>query len=401
MIAQASAIPTVALVPDRVDVAIVGSGPVGAALALALSRSGISAVVLEARETPGEDPRALALSYGSALILKRIGVWSRLGDACPITAVHVSQKESLGRVMLASSDAGVPALGYVVNYRDLSRAVGQALRETGLPYLTGAQVVAISSSPQEASARFVHDGVPRPLAASLLAVADGGNCLGAAEGRRRERVRDYGQWAVVAEVKAEKPPSGIAYERFTPGGPVALLPFGAGYALVWTACPELAQELLALGETEFLERLHRHFGDRAGRFTEVGKRAGFPLRLRYARSPAAERIVLLGNAAHTLHPVAGQGLNLGLRDAWELAQRILEGPPSEIGSRTMLARYVKARRLDVMAGIGFTDFLVRIFSNDHPLLAASRSLGLLALDCWPQAKRFLARRMIFGPRGLI
>jgi 2-octaprenyl-6-methoxyphenol hydroxylase len=193
----------------------------------------------------------------------------------------------------------------------------------------------------------------------------------------------------------------VAYERFTPDGPVALLPSGEYFALVWTVSPSLAQEILSLDDAAFLARLHAHFGNRLGKFVETGKRAGFPLALKYATPVTACRTVLIGNAAQTLHPVAGQGFNLGLRDAWELADEIIAPPlsPLELGTPSMLARYGERRRVDSSAGRIFTDSLVRLFSNDDPLLSSMRSLGLSALDCLPQAKRFVARRMMFGARG--
>jgi 2-octaprenyl-6-methoxyphenol hydroxylase len=170
---------------------------------------------------------------------------------------------------------------------------------------------------------------------------------------------------------------------------------------VWTVSPSLAQEILSLDDAAFLTQLHAHFGDRLGKFVETGKRAGFPLALKYATPVTACRTVLIGNAAQTLHPVAGQGFNLGLRDAWELADEIIAPPlsPFELGTPHMLARYGERRRVDSSAGRIFTDSLVKLFSNDDPLLSSLRSLGLSALDCLPQAKRFVARRMMFGARG--
>ncbi|MDE2366394.1 MAG: FAD-dependent monooxygenase, partial [Betaproteobacteria bacterium] len=280
---------------------------------------------------------------------------------------------------------------------------------------------------------FKHDGITKTKTSRLLAVADGGRLTGQIEGVT-QHVQDYEQWAIVAHVKTglhsdfsgvapEKPakgkregkregrqhqlrslrtaqpgPGGIAFERFTSDGPVALLPFGRDFALIWTASPSAAQEILALDDATFLARLHDHFGDRAGNFLEAGQRSGFPLTLKYADPVTAGRVVLVGNAAQTLHPVAGQGFNLGLRDAWELAEEIIASPV-DIGSPAMLARYRDRRRMDSGAGRMFTDSLVRLFSNDNPVLDAMRSMGLSVLDCLPQAKRFVARRMMFGARG--
>jgi 2-octaprenyl-6-methoxyphenol hydroxylase len=178
-----------------------------------------------------------------------------------------------------------------------------------------------------------------------------------------------------------------------------LLPYRDGYELVWTASHEMAQEMLRWDEAAFLAQLQQHFGDRVGKFLSAGTRTCFPLRLRRSPRITLPHTVLLGNAAQTLHPVAGQGFNMGLRDAWELAQEILRVPPELLGAEAMLAEYRKSRRLDRNAGIRFTDGLVRLFSNDLPILRTSRAASLSLLDCLPLAKNFVARRMMFGANG--
>jgi 2-octaprenyl-6-methoxyphenol hydroxylase len=310
----------------------------------------------------------------------------------------------------------------------------EGLEDCDVDYLAGAEVSRLETSAMSGQVEFQHEGVAKKATARLLVLADGGRLAAQIEGVT-QRVYDYEQWAVVARVKTERfaytttPPSakplpaavqhvgtrlprrtdfaakgrkriqpGVAYERFTPEGPVALLPSGKYFALVWTVSPSTAEEILALDDAAFLARLHGHFGDRLGRFTETGKRSGFPLALKYATPVTAPRVVLVGNAAQTLHPVAGQGFNLGLRDAWELAEEIVDWP-AEIGTLPMLARYRAKRRLDSSGGRMFTDSLVKLFSNDDALLRSARSMGLSALDCLPPAKRFVARRMMFGARG--
>lgn len=384
---------------DGLGLVVVGGGPVGAALALALARSGLSITVLEARGEPPavSDPRALALAYGSRLILERLGIWSHLKEVSPITTVHVSQQGALGRAVLTAREAGVPALGYVVSYQELARVMDTALRAAPIRYIPGACATALHTGSERAVIEYRHEAVARRLAARLVAVADGGKWL--AQDGRAVRARDYQQGAVVAQVAAERAPAGVAFERFTPEGPIALLPHAGGLALVWTASAETARELIQLSQREFLARLYSHFGDRVGAFRSAGARASFPLRLRQMRSAIGVRTVLLGNAAHTLHPVAGQGFNLGLRDAWELAELCAQGACAELGSAGMLRRYQRARSLDVGAGVWFTDSLVRLFSNRNPLLSTARSLGLGALQCLPAGRRFLMRRMMFGSRG--
>jgi 2-octaprenyl-6-methoxyphenol hydroxylase len=205
--------------------------------------------------------------------------------------------------------------------------------------------------------------------------------------------------AVVCDVKTELPHANQAFERFTPEGPAALLPKGDRYALVWTARSAEALRIAALPDAAFLAALQRHFGGRQGLFLDAGPRKTFPLRLAWTGSEAAGRVVRIGNAAQILHPVAGQGFNIGLRDAWELASLCGDTPPAELGDAAMLAAYARGRRSDVLGGVGFTDFLVRMFSNDIGLLRHARGLGLLALEALPPLKTFVARRMMFGARG--
>lgn len=375
-------------------VLIVGAGPVGAVCALALRQQGIVARVLEAQPADARaDMRTLALSHGSRLILERLGVWNRLHGATPITRIHVSQRGALGVARLAAEEIGVPALGYVLPYAELTAALKQMLGDAGVAVEYGVAVDRIESG---AEAATLHAADGRTLAAPLLVVADGG---------RGDQVppprfeRDYDQMAVVCDVETELPHANQAFERFTPQGPAALLPKDDRYALVWTARSDEAQRIAALPDAEFLAALQRHFGGRQGRFLQAGPRKTFPLRLAYTGSEAAGRVVRIGNAAQTLHPVAGQGFNIGLRDAWELASLCGDTTETETGGATMLAAYARGRRADVMGGLGFTDFLVRVFSNDVAPLRHARGLGLLALEALPPLKTFVARRMMFGARG--
>jgi 2-octaprenyl-6-methoxyphenol hydroxylase len=413
------------------DIAIIGGGPVGASLALALRDSGLDVRVLEARkpDAAAPDPRALALSYGSSLILDRLGVWQELDGVSAIRNIHISQQHSFGRAQLNASDLKVPELGYVLPYPALHGALHQALSSSHITYLTGASVTQLSFDHVSASAHssdgttaqllpqsagsasnvsqlhsstegtrivFQHEGSDQTLYAKLAVVADGGKLL---EGSNPPEIRDYGQSALISHITCSQPKDRVAFERFTAQGPVALLPYQDGYELVWTASHEASQQMLGWSDTEFLAQLQRHFGDRVGSFQSAGKRSCFPLRLKRAPQTTLPHTVLIGNAAQTLHPVAGQGFNMGLRDAYELAQAILRCAPDALGSPMMLADYDKSRRLDRNAGIRFTDGLVRIFSNDLPLLNAGRAAALSLLDCLPGMKKFVARRMMFGTNG--
>ncbi len=384
------------------DIVIIGGGPVGMALALVLRDSGVATLLLEARGLPEkvDDPRPLALSHGSRLILQRLNVWQKLTQKTPISSIHISNRGGLGRTVLTPEDAGVSALGYVVHYHDLFRAMHETLQDIDTVYLTGASVKQFDTDTDFGTVQFDHDGEQKRANAKLLVLADGGHLSAQIEDITYQ-IHDYEQWAVVANIKAETLQSGIAYERFTANGPIALLPSGEDYALVWTVSPTAAKEILALDDETFLARLHQHFGDRLGKFINAGKRSGFPLTLKYATPTTSQRIALVGNAAQTLHPVAGQGFNLGLRDAYELANEVLMTFKSckEIGTPAMLTRYRQQRQIDSNAGRLFTDSLIKLFSNDNPLLKHACGFGLSTLDCFPPIKRFVARRMIFGARG--
>lgn len=372
---------------------IVGAGPVGAVCALALAQQGVPARVLEAgAATAAGDGRTLALSHGARQILDRLGVWDALDGVTAITRIHISQRGALGVAQLDAAELGVPALGYVLPYAALTAALKRALATAGVAVDYDVAVEAVQPGGDVARLLTSQGEFATPLAV----VADGGRSLAAAEPRFR---RDYGQMALVCDVRTELPHGQRAYERFTPAGPVALLPKNDRYGLVWTATPADAERLLALDDAAFLDALYAHFGGRQGRFLEAGPRKTFPLTLSYTGPDAGARVVRIGNAAQTLHPVAGQGFNLGLRDAFELALLAGDTPPDQLGNAAMLATYARGRRADVAGGVGFTDFLVRTFSNDFPPLRHARGLGLLALEALPPLKTFVARRMMFGARG--
>jgi 2-octaprenyl-6-methoxyphenol hydroxylase len=368
----------------EVDVAIAGGGPVGSALALALSGTALSV----ARITNDSDvaDRPIALSHGSRLILERLSAWSTQG-CTPIRAIHVSQ-QGFGRTVLRCADYGIPALGYVASYSEL------AARLAGSTPATSGTVTGWKLSGDGVLLRVALGVGETSIRARLLVLADGGLNRAAA------RTVDYRQRAVVTEVLAELAAEGTAWERFTAEGPLALLPFRDRHALVWSVSQQTADALCELPEREFLARLRQAFGGRLGEFRSAGRRASFPLSLRRADVQPSPRVLAIGNAAQTLHPVAGQGLNLGLRDAWELARMLLEVAKEEVGAQALLARYARSRRFDRYAGMGFTDFLVRMFSNSVPPLALARGAGLALLDILPPARHFLARRMIFGTRAL-
>lgn len=343
------------------DVLVLGAGPVGCTFVLALTGAPHRVQLVEPRPAALPAFRPIALSHASRLILERVGAWGAF-PATPITAIHVSQAGAFGRTRMDAEDAGVPGLGYVTQYAHLVAA------------LRGR--VSLARDAAGASRLTVH-----------------------AEGTAAEsRARGYTHEAVVARVAAEPASQTVAYERFTAEGPLALLPLAGEWALVWSARPERAAALAGAAPRDFLAQLQQAFGERAGRFTAVHERAHVPLALRVRASRVMGREVFIGNAAQMLHPVAGQGLNLGLRDAWDLA-RVLHAA-EDPGDERVLARYAAQRRLDAAATIGVTELLARGFLGANPLARAARGALLTSLDVVPSARRFFARRMIFGPSAL-
>ena len=376
----------------RHDLIIVGAGPVGMTLALALKDSGLDILLVDARARGAarHDPRVLALSHGSRLTLERLGVWAQL-RATPIETIHISQQGRLGRSLLSAADYGLPAMGYVVAAGDLAAALDDALAAAGIPILDHSSVAGLSAGADDVIVSLTGGN---PLTARLVACAEG-----SIDGDDAPELveRDYAQHAVICVATPVEGHAHRVWERFTPQGPLAVLPCGHDCAIVHTADPAEADALMALDDDAYRARLQAHFGDRL-HFAAVGPRARYPLKLRYRPNPVGQRTVWLGNAAQTLHPVAGQGYNLALRDVWALAQVLLraDGDP---GAADTLARYADARRLDRQGTIRFTDGLVRLFSNAIPPLAHARGAGLFALDLLPPARHFVAKRMMFGARA--
>jgi len=383
-------------VDSHFDVAIVGGGPVGAALVLALADSGLKVALLEAKtEFAARDPRAIALAQGSRLVLERLGAWSRLADkATSIETIHVSQRGGFGRAELTAADCGVPALGYTVEYGDLYAALAEGLAAADASLITGARVTGVHPAAGCGLIDFERDGHARSLSARLIVLADGGKSLPG-----MTATKDYGQSAIICTVQTERPHQNRAYERFTPAGPIALLPLHDGYALVWTTPNDQVESRLGLSDTAFLTQLQGAFGDRQGRFLAAGPRSVFPLRLVMADAVDKPGLVRIGNAAQTLHPVAGQGFNLGLRDAWKLAQVIQDGEPEALGGPGFLAAYRIARRWDVSGSVAMTDLLVEAFANDWPVFGQARGIALTAMDMLPPLKQMFARKMMFGTRA--
>ena len=376
----------------NLGVAIVGGGPAGMALALALKLHGVTSEVFEARERAAvlRDSRVLALSDGARQILDWLGVWSGL-SATAIETIHISHRGGFGRSCLRATELDLEALGWVLPASDLISALDAAVTEAGIVYHENARVMrsAIHSDGLDhpASTRGAVFGGIKYL---LTAFAEGAVQEGAGT------VRDYAQHAVLCTVSVATPHRNVAWERFTHDGPVALLPLGQRYAVVLTCADMTLAAVTALDDAAFLALLQQRFGTRHS-FTSASPRTAYPLGLRYRRHPVAERQVWLGNAAQTLHPVAGQGFNLALRDIWELAQA-LDGA-ADPGAPAVLAAYARGRRVDRRGAIGFTDLLIDSFASDFPPLKHARGAGLLALDLLPPLRDFVAKRMIYGARA--
>lgn len=374
------------------DVAICGAGPVGMALAALLAKRGMPPeriALLDAKpvEDAVRDPRSIAISHGSRMLLEQAGAWPV--PATAIHEIHISRRGHFGRSLMDRSEHQLDALGYVAQYGDLVRSLAASCGRNRIAEHRPARVTEAQEQDGHV-ALTLDDG--RVLTAKVAVQAEGG-VFG--EQAQRSKVRDYGQTAVIARVSATRPVAHRAYERFTEEGPLALLPQegpdGHQYALVWCMGPERAQQVAALGDDAFLRALGEAFGTRLGEFTGASKRVAFPLGLN-AGGAGGARIAAIGNAAQTMHPVAGQGLNLGLRDAAVLARLLARdaGPES-------VARFALERQADRDAVIAATDTMARAFAG-RGAAQALLGLSLGALDAVRPARMLLAELMMFGRR---
>ena len=433
----------------RVDVAIIGGGMVGASLAVALAGTGISTMLVEgtapgSKTQPSFDDRTTALGNASRRIFHGLGVWDRLApEAAAIRTIHVSDAGHFGFARLNAAEQGIDAFGYVVP----NRVIGAALWER----LQGAKDVLLRVPARPERVEISDQGVTFALAgesvsARLVVAADGAHSVVRAAASIEADVEDYDQIAIVANVAADRPHDGTAYERFTQSGPLAVLPLHDGsYGVIWTCAPARAAEVLSLDNNSYLRELQERFGWRAGRFVRAGVRASYPLKLTRAATTVATRTVLIGNAAQALHPVAGQGFNLGLRDAAMLAEVIVgararavaaagvgasvrtdaaagtrsaatgggtgskattaagwvgasgassaaaAGDGADVGSPELLRQFAAWREGDRNGVVRFTDGLVKMFADTRPGAGVLRNLGLLLFDLSPPAKSALAR----------
>jgi len=390
------------------DILIVGGGMVGASMACALApldlRIGvIEAVPFRSESQPSYDDRAIALAYGSKVVLETMGLWQKLGEqVSPITKIHVSDRGHFGATRIDAAEEKVEALGYVVENRVMGAVLAELLPTIeNIDLICPAEVIRFSDDGERATLEIDREGVMESYSAQLVVAADGGNSAIRQMVGINTRNWDYGQSAVIANVSPERPHNGVAFERFTDTGPVAMLPnspLGSDdpkrCSLVWTVRTEDQERVLNLSDEEFLGELQERFGYRLGRLQKVGERHAYPLALVRAKEHVRPRLALIGNAAHTLHPIAGQGYNLGLRDVAVLADVLASAHAegADLGTMSVLEQYAEWRTWDHRKVIGFTDTLARLFSNPLAPLALARNIGLFAMDVVPPFKRALTRQ---------
>ncbi len=377
------------------DILIAGGGLAGNCLALALQDSGLKIAIIEAQtpqqlqHSPAGD-RALALAAGTVNMLETLNIWQGIETATAIKQIHISDRGHFGKTRLSAKQQGVSALGYVISARDIETHVANRVEQAGIPRFCPARVVGLMAGNNAIHVSLKQNQHPINLSAALLVGADGGNSSVRKLLEIPQQVTDYGQTALVTTVHSAKPHANTAYERFTESGPLALLPMQNNHlSVVWTRQHDDADALMAGGEADFLAQLQDCFGYKLGLLKLSSPRRAFPLTLIRAERMIDNRVILIGNAVHQLHPVAGQGFNLGLRDVVQLAELLHSQP--DPGAPEVLQHYAALRQTDHDKTIGFTDTTVKIFSNRWLALAAVRNAGLTVLDHLPFAKKQLAR----------
>lgn len=394
------------------DIVIVGGGMVGASLAIALSPLKLNIALVDAFEhnstkQPSYDDRSIALSYGSSLIFKGMRLWDSLKEnTTEIKQIHVSDRGHFGAARLTAKKEKVPALGYLVESRLLGQQLFNALAESNVEQIIPARIINLNPSDDAIHIDLDKDEKSISISADLMIAADGTNSKVRELSGITTKKSDYRQSAIITNVSTEKPHNGEAFERFTDEGPIALLPMSDNRcSLVWTHDTKNGSEKLdatmALDDQAFLQNLGESFGYRLGNFTKVGKRSAYPLSLLTADKNTADRTVIIGNASHTLHPVAGQGLNLALRDVAVLSDLVAEvmvanasdsSKVCKTAIQDLLDRYEAFREGDINNIVRYTDSLVRVFSNDNFLLGHARAGGLIAVDRVAPIRKWLTRQ---------
>lgn len=409
---------------NEVDIAIVGGAMAGATLALGLAElakqqasiggnAPIKIALIEAHkpsnEHPGFDARSIAISHGSIFELKQLGLWQHLDPlATPISNIHVSDRGHFGMTELNSESLHLPYLGQVVELEAVGNKLFSLLEKSDIALYCPSRLHSVEAR-IDSQLLTLEDG--QQISAKLVVAADGVNSKVRQAFKQPLEQVEFGQSAIIANIHTEQPHQGWAYERFTQTGPLALLPMAdnkgdSRLSLVWALPPEEAERLLTAPKSEFIDKLQQAFGYRAGRFVDVGNRFSYPLTLSYMPRPIYHRTVFLGNAAQTLHPIAGQGFNLGLRDVVcliEVLKQVLANPEGQagqdVGSSELTHLFLERRKTDRQGTMNSIEFLVRGFSNDYWPLVVGRNLGLRLLSWFPPLKAPVARRAMGWNQG--
>ena len=380
-------------------IVIIGGGPVGLIFALLNQINGLDTLILESKSENKslDDRRGLALSNGSRFILERIGVWEELVDKLTaIESIHTSQKGTFGRTLMKAKEFNQDALGYIVSYGVLIGVLQEKLKKSkkiNILYNTKASQFIIKG--EKNCLKYHKQEKEYDLLFDLLVLADGGN--DAIPGIELSRsLKSFGHSALVTQVVSELPHQNIAYERFTPGGPIALLPnLKDKFSLVWTGKKNNIEELMQLNDKDFLKKLHNHFGDRVGDFISCEDKVIFPLKQSFVDEIKIKNVVVIGNSAQTIHPVAGQGLNTGLRDAFSLSDCI-ESNSGLANINSLIMEYIKLREIETKKLMRFTEILVKGFSNDIVGINKLRGIALSLLDLNDGFKKTFVRKMSIG-----
>ena len=381
--------------PQHVQIMVVGAGPVGMLTALALQRQGRQVLLLESRAAGVRVPdrRTLALSYHSVACFAAAGVVLPEDATTPIDTVHVSRQHGFGRTVLRAADVGLPYLGQTIDYARLLAACEAALQAQNVPVLWQAEVTRLHSLAQWAWADIKTPAGEAGVSAQWLILAEGGQLAAQLPGVVRHE-HDYHQQALVNTLHFARPASGTAYERFTDAGPFALLPYGDAYRLVWTCTPAEAAARRQMDLDQFAVQIDTVLGQRLGALQQMGTAAVFPLKRQQLNRVYSNRVLCIGNAAQTLHPVAAQGLNLGVRDAMAAVQ--LLGRADWAHNTRLGVEYAKLRRLDAQAVAGFTHGVVTLFDHAAPWLQAGQGAGMSLLNSVAPWRRRFTEQLVFG-----
>jgi len=388
---------------DEYDIVIVGGGLVGASLAVAIQPCQLRTLVIESLAPdsliqPSYDERTVALTDSTRRIFVGMDIWHSIDNQQveSIKDIHISNKGYFGMTHLSHRDIGTDALGYVVPTRVIGQILWQHINESNFTEIAcPANAVSMKAQEHSRSVEIYHSENRRNISGKLIVIADGGRSSIGQQAFIDSQSHQYSQTAVLSIVSTDRDHRGRAYERFTSEGPLALLPSGKKrYAVVWTTSESHLVTRLSLNDNEFIDHLQVSFGDRAGNFSHPSKRKSYPLKLERIARPIGHRVVVIGNAAHTIHPIAGQGFNLGLRDVATLAEIICDTSTmgTELGSADMLHQYMQLRQRDTKMVSCFSHSLIEIFSNKLKTIGLLRNLGLTGIESSLHAKRFLLKK---------